>query len=238
MAWNEEVLKRLSAIASGTGTDLTPYLTTGNTNTGNTVTQLQTANTNLTTINTTSAATNTALGTTNGLLSGLAVTLNTANLEAVGLRGGVLYLAANYTAAVAAGANRDTIVITGAKPALIFTRVVQSNGASVNSTIFQTPTYTGGTAGVVYGANRVGPVANTATFFIGPTVTATGTQIVPTSYLLGSPGGLLTPAGSSGGSIGAPLYLPASTTFLFRVNNSDTTAANIYAQIEWYEGTL
>lgn len=267
-AWNEEVLKRLAAIAAGQGTDITPLLTTGNTNTGNTVTQLQTANTNLTTINTTSAATNTALGTTNSTLgtintSNTTIATNTgstvtalgttnstlatinANTALVawqenGLKTGTLYIAARYTATLGAGANQDTIVNVGSKPVLLYARNISTSGSAVSSTIYLTPTFTGGTAGVVYSTNRVTTVAPTLSYLTGSTITAVGTQIVPTSYMLMGSAGLLGLGGANGGAgaIGAPIYLPANTTYLFRVTNTDTTASNIYAQILFFEGAI
>lgn len=244
-AWNEEVLKWLKTMGSNAGVDLSPYLQTGNTNTANTVSQLQTANTNLTTINTTSAATNTALGSTNTLITATNAALSTLNANTAlvawqenGLKSGVLYIAARYQASLAASGNLDTIVVTGAKPVLLYSRNISTTGSSINSTIFATPTYTGGTAGAVYSTNRNTVVAPTLTFFTGATLTATGTQIVPTSYMLSGSGGLLGGNTGGAGAIGAPIYLPASSTFLFRVTNSDTTASNVYAQILFYEGAL
>ncbi len=237
-SWNEEVLKWLKAMGSATAVDTTPYLQTGNTNTANTVSQLQTANTNLTTLNTTSAATNTALSTTNSSLSTLNANTALVAWQENGLKGGTLYIAARYQASLAASGNLDTIVVTGAKPVLLYSRNISTTGSSVNSTIFASPTYAGGTAGTVYSTNRVTAVSPTLTFFTGATLTATGTQIVPTSYMLSGNGGLLGGNTGGAGAIGAPVYLPASSTFLFRVTNSDTSASNIYAQILFYEGPI
>lgn len=223
MAWNEEALKWLKTIGAGiTSTvDTTPYLTTGNTNTANTVSQLQTSNTNLTALNSNMA---------------MAVWQQSA------LKNGLLFVASRYQGALAAAANLDTIVITGSKPVLLFARNVNTTGASVSSTIYTSPTYTGGTAGTVYSANKVTAVAPTLTFFTGATISALGTQAAPLSYLLSGSATLLSTllSGSYGvnNALGTPVYLPPSTTYLFRITNSDTSAANIFSQIHFYEGAL
>lgn len=237
-AWNEEVLKWLRAMGSVTAIDTTPYLQTGNTNTANTVSQLQTANTNLTTVNTTSATTNTLVTATNAALATLNANTALVAWQENGLKSGTLYLAARYQASLAAAGNIDTIVTTGAKPVLLYSRNISTTGSSINSTIYATPTYTGGTAGTVYSTNRVTVVTPTLSFFTGATITAIGTQIVPTSYMLSGSGGLLGGNTGGAGAIGAPIYLSASSTFLFRVTNSDSTASNVYAQILFYEGAI
>lgn len=209
-----------------------------NTALGTTNSSLTTINTSLGAVNTTSAATNTLLGTTNSSLATLNANTALVAWQENGLKSGTLYIAARYQAGVGAGNNIDTIVTVGSKPVLLYSRNISTTGSSVNSTIFVGPTYTGGTAGTVYSTNRVTAVSPTLGFLTGATITATGTQIVPTSYMLSGSGGLLGGNTGGAGAIGAPIYLPASTTYLFRVTNSDTTSSNVYAQILFYEGVI
>lgn len=238
MAWNERVLKLLQGISTATGVDLSPYLIQGNTNTAATNTALSTTNSTLSSINTVSTTTNTLLGTTNSSLSTLNANTALVAWQENALKGGTLYLGSRYTASLAAAGNMDSIVLVGSKPILLYARTISTTGNSINSTIYLAPTYTGGTAGTLFSTNRVTVVAPTLSFLTGSTVTATGTQVVPTSYMLSGTGGLLGGNTGGAGAIGAPIYLPANTTYLFRVTNSDTTASAVYAQVLFFEGTI
>ena len=154
-----------------------------------------------------------------------------------GTRTGRLYNASRRVTAVAAGANVDSIFITGSVPVYLFMRDIGRSGLGVSANIYRAPTYTGGTLDPVYSVNDIAGDGDLSTvqIRITPTVTAVGTQTIATSFAIGN-----TSNQGQGGiaELKQPLYMLPNTTYLLRITSLDTQAQDITASIAWYEGYL
>lgn len=154
-----------------------------------------------------------------------------------GTREGKLYNASRRVTGVLAGANLDSIFITGALPVYFFQRDVGRSGVGVSASIYRGPTYTGGTVDPVYSVNDLTGDGSDSTIQlkISPTVSAVGTQTVSTSYAIGN-----TSNQGQGGLavLKQPLYMLPNTAYLLRITSLDTQTQDITANIAWYEGYL
>lgn len=154
-----------------------------------------------------------------------------------GTRTGRLYNASRRVTGVAAGANLDSIFITGALPVYLFMRDIGRSGLGVSASIFRGPTYTGGTLDPVYSVNDLTGDGSFSTIQLraGPTVTVVGTQTIATSFAIGN-----TSNQGQGGvaELKQPLYMLPNTAYLLRITSLDTAAQDITANIAWYEGNL
>jgi hypothetical protein len=150
-------------------------------------------------------------------------------------RNSSIFTASRLVTGVAAGANADSVLITGAKPVILFARNVDRSGSSVSAQIFEAPTYTGGTTSPIYNTNRANPVATTVSALIGVTTTVTGTQVTATSYAIGNASN----QGQGGQAVlGELVYLLPNTTYLLRLTNLDTASATLSSFVAWAEGKL
>lgn len=155
-----------------------------------------------------------------------------------GVRSGRLYNASRRVLAVAAGANLDSIITTGALPVYLFQRDIGRSGLGVSASVFRGATYTGGTleAGVYSVNDLTGDGTNsTIQLRTGVTVTSIGTQTIATSYAIGN-----TSNQGQGGiaELKQPLYMLPNTVYLLRITSLDTQAQDITSNIAWYEGYL
>lgn len=154
-----------------------------------------------------------------------------------GTRTGRLYTASRRVTGVAAGANLDSIFVTGALPVYLFMRDIGRSGLGVSASIYRGPTYTGGTLDPVYSVNDLTGDGSLSTIQlkVGPTVTVVGTQTIATSYAIGN-----TSNQGQGGlaELKQPLYMLPNTAYLLRITSLDTAAQDITASIAWYEGYL
>lgn len=156
-------------------------------------------------------------------------------------KNGVQYELATYDNAFAIGANRDFVLLTGAKPILIKERLFSFTGDEISATIYQNPTYTGGTPVPYFNLSTINPVAGTAVILGSPTVTAVGTQISPTYRLLGNipqTGQAVQTTDAAGSSPGLERVLAPNSVFLFRTTNSGTVISKFSSKNTWYEGHL
>jgi hypothetical protein len=169
-----------------------------------------------------------------GLFSGTRA-MTTQNYVEANVKSGVQYELSAQTAALAAAANQDFIIVTGAKPVIIKAREVQFTGAKIELHGYVNPVYTGGVNIPYYNLNTRNPVTGTAQFKGGVTVSSVGTEIMAPTYGLGS-----TTAGPSMvGSVrvaGSERLLAANSTFLFRTTNTDSAAQAVVVYATWFEG--
>ncbi len=157
-------------------------------------------------------------------------------VQVMGLKQSTTFEASRYQSILATVSNMDTVFTTGAKPVVLFSRLASKSGDSISLTIYSGPTFTGQVLVPDYCLNQVAPTISTANAYTA-TVSATGTQIASSRILLSI--GLLGLRGSnSSGSLGGALYLPANTSFLFRIYNPLLAAQAVFFQLMWYEGTL
>lgn len=157
-------------------------------------------------------------------------------VQVMGLKQATTFETSRYQSILATVSNMDTIFTTGSKPVVLFSRLASKSGDTISLTIYSGPTFTGQVLVPDYCLNQVSPTISTANAYTA-TVSATGTQIASSQFLLSS--GLLGLGGTSGtGNLGGALYLPANTSFLFRIYNPLLAAQAVYFQLMWYEGSL
>lgn len=144
----------------------------------------------------------------------------------------------SYLSSLPAGANADTIVITGNLPILIKSRQIGFDGAFLISNIYQNPTYSGGTVIPYYNLNTINPISGLTTFIGNVTVTNPGTQIGATTFAIGSTGQGTSRIGSFGAyaTPGLERVLAPNSVFLFRVTNPEASAQKVMAYATWFEG--
>lgn len=157
-------------------------------------------------------------------------------VQVMGLKQSTTFEASRYQSVLATVSNMDTVLTTGSKPIVLFSRMASKSGDSISLTLYSGPTYTAPVLVPDYCLNQVSPGISTANAYTA-SVSATGTQIGSSQYLLSS--GLLgLGGGATAGSLGGALYLPANGTFLFRIYNPLLAAQAVFLQLMWYEGTL
>lgn len=169
-----------------------------------------------------------------GVFSGLrAITVQ--NYTEANVKNGVQYEISSRVAALAPGANNDTILTTGANPVIIKARELSFNGAQLEARVYIGPTYTGGAIIPYFNLNTRNPVAGTVVVRGGVSVTSVGTEIAAPTYAVGSSGALLSTI-SSARAQGTERILAANSSFLLRVTNTDSSAQMVTAYASWYEG--
>lgn len=151
---------------------------------------------------------------------------------------GVQYELSNYEPSFSNASPTDFIIITGQNPILIKGLLWQFDGIGFTSTLYSSPSYSGGTAVSYFNKNTRNPVQGTVQFLSSPVVTAEGTQVSATRTILGSSG--------TGNSIvtttqiqepeGIETVLSPNSTFLLRRESIDTNPQRISTYATWYEG--
>lgn len=167
--------------------------------------------------------------------------LTTQSFVEANCKNGVQYELATYDANFIVGANRDFILLTGAKPILIKGRMFSFTGDEISTTVYRNPTYTGGTPVTYYNLSTTTPVAGLATILGTPTVSNVGTQISPTYRLLGSlpqGGQAVSVTEAEGGVPELERVLAANSVFLFRTTNTGTVTSKFSSKNTWFEGDL
>lgn len=156
-------------------------------------------------------------------------------------KNGTQYEISTYDANFVNGTNRDFVVITGSKPILIKNRVFQFTGSQLTVNIYRNPTYTGGTPLTYYNMSTINPVVGLAQILGAPTVSAVGTQIAPTTVLLGNvpqTGQAIVTTNDESSVRGLERVLAPNSVFLFRTTNSSPIAMALSSKNTWYEGDL
>lgn len=157
------------------------------------------------------------------------------NLQTGGTSEGKIFNASRRVTELAAGANLDSIFLTGSKPVLLIARTIGRTGVGVSATIFRDAVYTGGTTAETYSNNDLILPTSTVTLLTGITLSSTGTQTVATAFGIGNTsnqgqGALV--------ELGEPLLMKPNTAYLLRITSLDTLAQDVSAFISWYEGGL
>lgn len=142
-----------------------------------------------------------------------------------------------YDAAFAGAAEKDTILITGSMPLLVKGRALRFDGLGFFTSVFETPTYTGGTPEVFYNVNHRNQATPEVQFLGGASVTVDGTKIATDKYFLGS-----TAAGNNVTShegfeaAGLEFLFAPNTTYLLRTTSIDVDPQRLFSYTTWYEG--
>jgi len=147
---------------------------------------------------------------------------------------GNLFNASRRVVGLAAGANADSIFLTGANPVILYARNIGYTGNGVAAAIYRQPTYTGGTASDINNPNDINPAVAGVTLLTAPTITNIGTLTTAIAYSEGSTSNQ--GQGNSGASLGEEIIMLPNTAYLLRVTSLDTQAQNFSAYLSWYEG--
>lgn len=138
---------------------------------------------------------------------------------------------------LAAGATSYSIIKTGAQTADLKQRAFAFDGVGITASIYKSPTYTGGTPGVLYNF-RTGTLTPPLTqLIVEPTVTNNGTKCGADIFAIG-------PLSNQSKGQNLTLFpgnriLEPNTTYLLTFTSRDTNASqNVAARIEFYEGGL
>jgi hypothetical protein len=150
-------------------------------------------------------------------------------------KNGTQHEASVYLQSVAGGASNDTIFLTGASTVILKSRTIGFDGLGVTSSIYESPTYTGGTPITYYNTSAVNPVTGLMQILGSPSVTGDGVLKFAPSNLIGS--GSNQGRGSTGSTDGGERILKANTAYLFRLTNLDPGAQDITSFVSWFEGT-
>lgn len=151
------------------------------------------------------------------------------------VKNGVQFELSSGIVTLTAGASRDLIFITGAKPVIIKNRVLRFNGLQLSTRIFRSPAYTGGTPSTIYNLNDINPVATTVQALTGAAVTDVGTEFGAPTWDIGS-----SDIGNNQISIytspGVERVLRPNTTYLQRITNTSASSQLISTSLTWFEG--
>lgn len=151
------------------------------------------------------------------------------------VKNGLEYEAASLTEGLLAGANIDTIFITGAKPVIIKSRIVKFNGTKLQTRVYRAPDYTGGTPATVFNLNDIGPVATSVQILGGATVSNAGTEFGAPTFDLGS-SGIGNVSLSTYTVVGIERVLRPNTTYLQRITNTSGATQDVAGYLTWFEG--
>ena len=148
---------------------------------------------------------------------------------------GRFFFASYYNAAVAAAANIDMLIVTGATTTPHIGIMVDTGAQGVMSVYEGVTASSNGTPVTVFNANRASTKTSTATAFYTPTITGTGTAILPARFVNGGRGN--NAIGSSSGDFAriTELILLPSTKYLFRFTNTSAGATPVSMQLGWFE---
>lgn len=130
-----------------------------------------------------------------------------------------------------------SIIKTGSLPVDLKARVFAYTGSGIIARVYKAPTYTGGTPDPVYNMNTIPGVAATleTELLTGFTLTANGTEVAATLYLIGPSTNQYT--GSTLASFGSNRILAPNTSYLLTFE-SLSAGQDVTARLEFYEGEL
>lgn len=146
---------------------------------------------------------------------------------------GQLFTASRRVTGVAAGANLDSIFITGTKQVIFNQRIVGYSGSGLVASIYRGAVATGGTAAEINNPNDISPQTATAQLLTGSTVTSIGQLTIAAAYSEGNASNQ--GQGNSQAVLGERVIMAPNTTYLLRITSLDTAAQNINAYISWFE---
>lgn len=169
-----------------------------------------------------------------GAFVGLRALTTQSYIEA-NVKSGVQYEVSSYAAALAAGANQDTVFTTGASPVLVKTRQIGFDAAKLEARVYGGVTYTGGSLVPYFNLNLRNPVAGTVAIRSGATITGVGVEVAAASYMVGSTENGNRTVGTFQLS-GLERLLNPNTNYMLRITNTSAAPSQVSTYISWYEG--
>lgn len=138
---------------------------------------------------------------------------------------------------VAAGAQLDFGIETGAYPVIVKARYLNQLGSTeVTYSAFEDSVYTGGTAVQTRNQSRITPRASLFSVVLDPTVTNIGTQYLPDFSILASGTNASSRLGTD--AVGDETNLKPNTKHIFRARVVTNPATVLYLGLLVYEGPL
>lgn len=149
---------------------------------------------------------------------------------------GVYYMGGHYNSAVAAAANLDVLIITGANYELNFVPNIVVGGDAEFRLYEGTTVSANGTSLTMFNSKRSSSNTTESSHYHTPTVTGVGTQLGPTHFIPGGSGPFGV-GGSGGGPVrdGTEIDLKVSTNYLLRVTNITGGAIPVNIEYGYYE---
>lgn len=121
---------------------------------------------------------------------------------------------------------------------LVKARNVQTDASEMRINVYSGPTYTAGSAISIYGTNGNIVYPSTCTVLSAPTVTATGTQIAPTAYIIGTTAQGQSQRVGFNAASGFQRYLVPNTAYLLRCTNVGSFTARTAIELVWFESPI
>ena len=166
--------------------------------------------------------------------------LNTQTYVESNVKLGLQYEIALFDPAFVASSVSYFILQTGSNPVVLKGRRIEFDGLGLQSTVFEDPTFTGGTPITVFNLNHKNPVVGEAILLAAPSVTDEGTQVQATKTFLGaSLNGNQIQAENGQEAEGLEYVYDINSTYLFKIESIDASDAQRVATFAtWYEGAL
>lgn len=173
-----------------------------------------------------------------GLYTGLRAMTMQSYTEA-NVKNGAQYEFSSPRTTILASGVTTSVLVTGALPVLIKSRVIQFTGKGITARLYEGGTFTNGTSVLlpIYNMRRRPPIPTTlCTTRAGVTVTTLGTEYGAPTVGIGSTGQGQTVIGAFQVQ-GVERWLqPNSTYFLQITNDSTTDPTDISVYVTYYEG--
>lgn len=170
-----------------------------------------------------------------GLFTGLRA-MTTQSYTEANSKLGAEHEGSTYIPSLAGLGVNNTIFLTGAKPVILKARRVSFSGLGVIAEIFESPTYTGGTANVYQNSNAINPITGLTTIIVGSTVTLDGVLKFAPVPLIGSSS--QQSKGATSVVAGSEQILKPNTAYLFRITSLDPQIQSVASFLSWYEGVI
>lgn len=139
---------------------------------------------------------------------------------------------------IAPGAKTKTVFKTGSKTAILKSRSIQFNGASIVARIYKNPSYSGGNSGDIFNQNSINPEPTTVQILSATTVTSDGIEIAAPAYAIGSEGQTSHAQVGTERSSGGEYIFASNSSYLFVIENNSAAEIDAISYLTWYEGPI
>lgn len=151
---------------------------------------------------------------------------------------GVQYEVGIYNPSLGVSGISYFILKTGSSPLSLKGRRIEFDGLGLQSTVFESPTFTGGSPVQIFNVNHKNPITGEAIVLAAPSVTDEGTQVQAVkTYLGASLNGNQIQVESGQDAEGLEYIYKENTEYLFKLESIDTVdPQRVNSFATWYEG--
>lgn len=162
--------------------------------------------------------------------------MTTQSYEEANIKLGIQFEGSKNFGEVSGGAVLNTIFRTGSLPVSLKRRIVSFTGVGLTASVYENPTFTGGTNASYQNATTVNPQTGLAQIIVNSTLTDDGTLAFAPIHAFGNAsnqgkGGVLT-------LVEPEHILAPNTDFLLRLTSLDDGTQTVASHLAWYEGLL